>query len=60
MAATRPIRIAIDAEALASAVDVVRETMRAFVAGLVEDGFTDEQARDIVAGSLRHRNDDDS
>lgn len=39
--------------AMAIAVDHTRETTRALVASLVHDGFTDEQARDIVAGMFR-------
>lgn len=35
---------------LAQSVDAMREMVRALVAGLVDDGFTDEQARTIVAG----------
>lgn len=42
----------LDFEMLAVAVDGIREMTRAMVAGLVEDGFTDEQARAIVAGTL--------
>lgn len=35
---------------LANGIDDVRETLREMVAGLVADGFTDEQARTIIAG----------
>lgn len=35
---------------LAEAVDEVRETVRALVAALVQDGFTDREARTIAAG----------
>jgi hypothetical protein len=43
----------VDFEALAAGVEQMREAVRAMVAGLVADGFTDEQARDIVAGIWR-------
>lgn len=35
---------------LANGVDQMRETMAALVAGLIHDGFTDREARMIVAG----------
>ena len=35
-------------EELAKALDEIREMLRATVAGLVADGFTDEQARELV------------
>lgn len=38
----------VDPHALADALDVMRETLRAMVAGLVADGFTDDQAHAIV------------
>lgn len=37
----------------ATAIDDVREAMRAMVAGLMSDGFTEEQAREMVAGMWR-------
>jgi len=37
-----------DYEELAVAVETMREAFRAMVAGLIEDGFTDEQARQLV------------
>lgn len=37
-------------EEFAKALDEIREMLRATVAGLVADGFTDEQAREIVTG----------
>lgn len=40
-------------ESLAQSVEQVREVMKAMVAGLVADGFSDEQARDIIAGLWR-------
>lgn len=42
----------VDAEALATALDSMRETLRAMVAGLVADGFTPEQAHVIVTVTL--------
>lgn len=36
--------------ALAYLADTIRENSAALVAGLMNDGFTDEQARAIVAG----------
>lgn len=43
----------IDFEQLATGVEEMREATRAMVAGLVEDGFSDEQAREIVTGLWR-------
>lgn len=43
----------INYEEIAKQVENFRETQRALVAGLLADGFTDEQARDIVAGLWR-------
>jgi len=43
----------IDFEAVADGVQQMRETVNAMVVALVADGFTDEQARDIVAGLWR-------
>lgn len=40
-------------EQFAQAIDEIRELLRAMVAGLVADGFTDEQAREIVTGMWR-------
>lgn len=53
---------AIKADELANSVDDVREMMRAIVAGLVADGFTDREARAIVAGVLgfKETRDDDA
>lgn len=39
-----------DYEALARSVEQTREVLASLVAGLVVDGFTDEQARSIIAG----------
>jgi len=39
-----------DYAALATGVDQLREALRAMVAGIVADGFTDREARVIVAG----------
>lgn len=43
----------LDYEALAQAVSEMREMVAAFVAALKTDGFSDAQARDIVAGFFR-------
>jgi hypothetical protein len=43
----------VDFEALAAGVAEMREAVRAMVAGLMTDGFSEEQARDIVAGIWR-------
>jgi hypothetical protein len=40
--------MAIDYEGLANSVEEMREIFRAMVAGLVADGFTEEQARALV------------
>lgn len=42
----------VDPAALAQVVDDLREVMRASVAGLVSDGFTDREAHAIIAGLL--------
>jgi hypothetical protein len=49
-------------EQMAESIDEIRESFRAIVAGLVTDGFTDREARVIIAGiyaaeSLRDRKD---
>jgi len=41
-----------DWQAIAGAVDQLREMLRAAVAALIADGFTDEQARGIVAATI--------
>lgn len=41
-----------DTVALATAVDEIRETLRAVVAGLMNDGFSEEQARAIATGIM--------
>lgn len=38
----------IDYEELAKGISEMREAFRAMVAGLVEDGFTEQQARELV------------
>lgn len=47
------INSSIDYEALATGIGEMREAVGAMVAGLMADGFTDEQARDITAGLWR-------
>lgn len=37
---------------LAAQVEGMREILSALVAGLVKDGFTDREARQIIAGSF--------
>lgn len=45
----------INFEELAQAVEGMREVMQVFVAGLVADGFTDKEARSIIAGLFAAR-----
>lgn len=40
-------------EALAEGIDEVKELARVMVRGLMSEGFTEEQARDITAGIWR-------
>lgn len=49
----------INYEELATAVDEMREALRVMVAGLMADGFTDEQAREIVVSIMRMSQPDD-
>lgn len=49
----------IDFEELAAAVENMREGFRAMVAGLVADGFTDEQARALVVAIMTNKRDED-
>lgn len=49
----------IDYEELAANVEAMREIYRAMVAGLVADGFTDEQARALVVSITTREVDDD-
>lgn len=49
---------ALDYEALASGMDQLRETLKIMVAGLVEDGFSEDQARMIVTGLFAPANED--
>lgn len=41
-----------DVVALATAVEEIRESIRAVVAGLMDDGFSEEQARAITTGIM--------
>jgi hypothetical protein len=43
----------VDYEQIAQGVDELRETLRVMVAAVMAEGFTDEQARDIVTGLWR-------
>lgn len=45
----------IDFEEVAEAIDLMRESIRAMVASLVDDGFTDEQARILVVSVLGNK-----
>ena len=48
----------IDYEELASNIEQMREIFRALVAGLIADGFTDEQARALVVAMITRNNDE--
>ena len=41
-----------DYAALAEAIDEMRESLRACVAALMEDGYTEEQARTLIVDSM--------
>lgn len=45
----------IDYEQLAQGIEEAREAIRALVAGLREDGFTDREARAIAAGIFANK-----
>jgi hypothetical protein len=49
----------IDYEALAKSTEQVRECLAVMVAGLIQDGFTEKQARMIVAGMWAMDDDDE-
>lgn len=49
----------VDYQELAVGIDEMREAIRAMVAGLVEDGFTDEQARIVVVAGLSFTQEED-
>lgn len=49
----------IDFEELAESIDGMREIFRAMVAGLMEDGFTEEQARALVVEITTRKADED-
>lgn len=59
MTGTRRTPNGVDWAAAAAAIDHMRELARAAVAGLVADGFTDEQARAMVSGVFTSRKDGD-
>jgi uncharacterized membrane protein YebE (DUF533 family) len=46
-------KTSLDFETLAQGVEDVREVINSFVAALTADGFTDDQARDIITGMWR-------
>jgi uncharacterized membrane protein YebE (DUF533 family) len=48
-----------DYEELARSVENMREIFRAMVAGLIADGFTDEQARALVVSMVTSMKSDD-
>lgn len=52
MSGREPDTSGVDYAALAEGMDQLREVLRAMVAGLVSDGFTDEQARRLVTRVL--------
>jgi len=49
----------IDFDELASSIENMREIFRAMVAGLMADGFTEEQARALVVEITTRKVDDD-
>jgi uncharacterized membrane protein YebE (DUF533 family) len=49
----------INYEELASNIEQMREIFRALVAGLVADGFTDEQARALVVAMTTNQTPDE-
>jgi uncharacterized membrane protein YebE (DUF533 family) len=49
----------IDYEELAGNIEQMREIFRAMVAGLIADGFTDEQARALIVSVMTKKDDDD-
>jgi uncharacterized membrane protein YebE (DUF533 family) len=49
----------IDFEELAGSIENMREIFRAMVAGLMADGFTEEQARALVVEITTRKVDDD-
>jgi hypothetical protein len=49
----------IDFEELAASIENMREIFRAMVAGLMDDGFTEEQARALVVEITTRKVDDD-
>ena len=48
----------INFDELAEAIGEMREVTAAMVAGLVADGFTDEQARELVVALMQRSNDE--
>jgi uncharacterized membrane protein YebE (DUF533 family) len=48
----------IDYEELAANIEQMREIFRALVAGLIADGFTDDQARALVVAMITRNNDE--
>ena len=54
-----PRVMGIDFEELAASIENMREIFRAMVAGLMDDGFTEEQARALVVEITTRKVDDD-
>ena len=52
---SEPKQTGIDFVALAEGLEELREAMSAMVSGLVQDGFTDREARAIIAGVLGYK-----
>jgi hypothetical protein len=45
----------VDYKTLADGIEKLRETLRAMVAGIMAEGFTEEQARDITVAVLTNK-----
>lgn len=48
-----------DYEALAENIGEVREVLRAMVAGLIADGFSEDQSRRLVVAMMEHNEDEE-
>lgn len=42
-------------ELMAASIEMMREALRAMVAGLMQDGFTEEQAREITTAIMSRK-----
>lgn len=47
--------LGVDYNALAEGLQNLRETLAIMVAGLINDGFSEEQARVIITGVMSHK-----